>query len=150
MKGYVVIATKDEINLIDDRYRNFPIIITGVGGTNVVRALNDIPRDTMIVNIGYAGGLNLKVGEVCQIGCCSTFHPNVVFDEKVFTLKYGDMMCYTSGDFVLREQVIDQTERCVFDMELAYILAMGFENVVSFKKVSDNLNLKQYEKTVNK
>ena len=63
MKGYVVIATKDEINLIDDRYRNFPIIITGVGGTNVVRALNDIPRDTMIVNIGYAGGLNLKVGE---------------------------------------------------------------------------------------
>lgn len=37
-------------------------------------------------------------------------------------------------------------ENNVFDMELAFIMAMGFKNVKSEKIVSDNLNLKEFEK----
>ena len=33
---------------------------------------------------------------------------------------------------------------CVFDMELAYIAALGFENLCSIKIVSDNLSLHTY------
>ena len=39
-------------------------------------------------------------------------------------------------------------EPCVFDMELAYILALGFKRVESIKIVSDNLSLKQYEEEI--
>ena len=33
---------------------------------------------------------------------------------------------------------------CVFDMELAYIAALGFEQLYSLKIVSDNLSLHDY------
>ena len=33
---------------------------------------------------------------------------------------------------------------CVFDMELAYIAALGFKHLHSLKYVSDNLSLHKY------
>ena len=38
---------------------------------------------------------------------------------------------------------------CVFDMELAYIAAMGFAKVHSLKYVSDNLSLHDYHNLTN-
>jgi hypothetical protein len=49
-------------------------------------------------------------------------------------------VCYSNTDFVLQSDYKD----CVFDMELAYIAALGFENLVSLKIVSDNLSLHDY------
>ena len=49
-------------------------------------------------------------------------------------------VCYSNTDFVLQSDYTD----CVFDMELAYIAAMGFENLVALKIVSDNLSLHDY------
>ena len=50
---------------------------------------------------------------------------------------------FVLNDFVLETKI---KKPVVFDMELAYILALGFKNVESIKIVSDNLSLKQYEK----
>ena len=53
----------------------------------------------------------------------------------------GEVDCYTSNDFVLQTTL---QQPVVFDMELNTICALGFD-VVSYKIVSDNLSLKQYE-----
>ena len=49
-------------------------------------------------------------------------------------------ICYTNTDFVLASDYKD----CVFDMELAFIAALGFKNLHSLKYVSDNLSLHAY------
>ena len=49
--------------------------------------------------------------------------------------------CYTSNDFVTSTTI---KEDCVFDMELAYIAAMGFQHLHALKIVSDNLSLHTY------
>ena len=49
-------------------------------------------------------------------------------------------VCYSNTDFVLQSDYKD----CVFDMELAYIAALGFQNLCSLKIVSDNLSLHAY------
>ena len=49
-------------------------------------------------------------------------------------------ICYSNTDFVLQSDYKD----CVFDMELAYIAAMGFTQLSALKIVSDNLSLHTY------
>ena len=52
----IVIAEYKELKLVEQLgYINNPILITGVGGLNVIKALKNIPRDTEILNIGYCG-----------------------------------------------------------------------------------------------
>lgn len=144
----VVIATKDELHLVKElKYDHFPILITGVGGMNVINALKDIPRDTEILNIGYAGSNKLDIGTIVQVNKVQTYHPSVDFYEcNSNNLTIGKYNCYTSTDFVTH---CDIEEPCVFDMELAFICALGFKVVRSIKKVSDNLSLKEYENTIN-
>lgn len=48
--------------------------------------------------------------------------------------------CFTGTDFVLASDYRD----CVFDMELAFIAALGFRRLSSLKYVSDNLSLHAY------
>lgn len=133
-----VVAMPEEVNLVHDGSK---VIVTGVGGLNVIKAMSDLPRDTEIHNIGYVGSNKIPVGTKCRIGKVKTYHPNVDFDEEEFFLD-GDITCYTSGDFVLKSDV---EEPCVFDMELAYIMALGFKHVVSEKIVSDCLDIDQFK-----
>jgi hypothetical protein len=98
-----------------------------------------------ILNFGYVGSNNIPIGTEVKIGKCKLYHPNVEYKEPEFELN-GDVPCYTSNDFVLETKI---KEPVVFDMELAYILALGFEDVESIKIVSDNLSLKEYEKNIN-
>ena len=143
----VVIATPNEIELVKKLgYENEPIIITGVGGVNVIKALKHLPKDTKILNIGYAGSNKLPVGFIANIGYSRLYHENVDFDETIINLNEDDINfdCYTSTDFVTKTKI---DGACVFDMELAFICAM-FDNVKSIKVVSDNLSLKEYEKSV--
>lgn len=149
----VVIATPNELELVKKLgYENEPIIITGVGGVNVIRALKHLPKDTEIINIGYAGSNKLPVGEIVDIGWVSTNHEKAKFKElyglpkEDFESPRKSVGCYTSTDFVTETK---RNTPCVFDMELAFICAM-FDNVRAIKVVSDNLNLKEYEKNVEK
>jgi hypothetical protein len=119
------------------------IIITGIGPLNVISKLMNLPRDTPIHNVGYAGSNSIPIGTRCRIGKVSAYHKAIFTDPK-YVLD-GDTPLYSSGDFVTETDI---TEPCLFDMELAFILAMGFTNVTAEKVVSDNLSLKEYFGTV--
>lgn len=144
---YLVVATEDELILpaareqIDGRR----VIVTGVGGTNVIRALRDIPKDADILNVGYCGSANFAVGTALTIGRARLYHPNVEFAEQTFILGSGAGLCLTAGDFV---NEADIPTDAVVDMELAYICALGFTNLKSIKIVSDHFDYDQYEKTI--
>lgn len=135
----IVIATFDELALVNDSRE--PLLITGVGALNVINALRDIPRSTPIHNVGYAGSNKIPIGVRCRIGKVSAYHPAAEYEDRQYILD-GSIPCYTAGDFVTSTDIDDA---CVFDMELAYILALGFYNVTAEKIVSDNLSKKEYE-----
>ena len=137
----IVVATDEEYKMALKRFNDNTIIKTGVGGLNVIEKLKDFPRNIDILNFGYAGSNNIPIGTEVEIGECLLYHPNVEYEEYKYKLK-GNVKCYTSNDFVLNTNI---KEPCVFDMELAYILVLGFKNVKSIKIVSDNLSLKEYE-----
>lgn len=144
----IVIATTAELELVnkvlgEKAYEHFPILVTGVGGANVCMRLRDIPRDTPILNIGYAGSADTPIGTQVEVKTCKVYHPNVTYNEPTFELSDHGKLCLTSNDFVLETKEHD----CVFDMELAYICALGFTDIRSIKVVSDNLSLHQYDKT---
>ena len=148
----IVVATDEEYELAKKRFKGHLIIKTGVGGINVIGTLKHYPKWIKIVNFGYAGSNNIPVGTELTIDYCGLWHPKVDYKEKIYKLKNNHNnefknVCFTSSDFVTE---CDIKEPCVFDMELAYILALGFKKVESIKIVSDNLSLKQYEKEIKK
>lgn len=155
MKTFVVIAEEEELKLVKQLgYEKETIFFTGVGALNVIESLKDLPKDDIqIINIGYAGSKDLKPGKFYCVDKSTLYHPNVDYHESVYEIGWVPWpkglnnevgllpkTCYTGCDFVLSS---DKTD-CLFDMELAYILALGFKNVISFKYVSDNLDLQQY------
>ena len=144
----VVIASPNELKLVQEHigFEISAIIITGIGYGNVFSVLNAVPRDTKIINIGYAGSNCLEIGSVYDISRVENYHPNVTYKESSYNLVTSgtaiSVPCYTSSDFVLKTDI---KTPCVFDMELYAIMSMGFNNVRSIKVVSDNLNYKEYE-----
>ena len=156
MKRLVVIAEKEELKLVEQLgYKNYPVLITGVGALNVIEALKDVPKDVCIINIGYAGSKNLEPGKFYAIDGVSLYHQNVKYIEPSYSLSYNPWVggvepltpvkCLTGTDFVLESDV----KGCVFDMDLAYIKALGFEDVIAYKYVSDNLDLQEYREKLN-
>lgn len=143
----IVIAEKEELKLVEELgYNNYPVIITGIGGINVIQSLKDLSRDTEILNIGYVGSNWWEVGTIIEINKVATNHELAQFYEPFkflqFKNEYDDIACcYTSTDFVTKT---NKTEHCVFDMELAYIRSL-FNNVRSIKVVSDKLSYQQYK-----
>ena len=142
----IVIAMREELKLVPEGLAGEPVLITGPGAVNVIRALKGIPRAERIYNFGYAGSNVLPVGTRCRIGKVAMYHPVAGINDRTFMLD-GDVPCYTAGDFVTHTET---AEPCVFDMELAVILALGFENVASLKIVSDNLSTKEFEECLKK
>lgn len=140
----IVVAMPEEIKLID--IANEPVLVTGVGALNVIEALQHVDRSTSILNVGYAGSNNLPIGTRVLVGEARLYHPNVEYKDKVYRLS-GNTPCYTASDFVTNTDIV---EPCVFDMELAFILALGFKDVEAVKIVSDNLSVKEFEKCLKK
>lgn len=147
----VVIAEKEELKLVEELgFKDEPIIITGVGGINVLNALKNIPKNEYIVNIGYAGSNNIEIGKRVAVSAVKTLHEKANFTEQskccYVQTKNHDVVapCYTSTDFVTKTKI---KEDCVFDMELAFICSL-FDNVWSIKVVSDNLSHKQYKQKI--
>lgn len=139
----IVIASEYERKLINDDAQG-DVIVTGVGALNVINAMKNIDRREQIYNIGYAGSNVLPIGSKAPIKRVKAYHPNCTFDEPEYCLN-GEVTCYTAGDFVTETDI---KEPCVFDMELAVILAMGFENVTADKVVSDNLSVKEFNESI--
>lgn len=122
------------------------LIYTGVGAINVIRALQGIDREAELINIGYAGSSNFEIGTWVEVSEVRLNHPNVTYPEPELQLTPCDIQdvikapCFTGTDFVLASDYKD----CVFDMELAFIAALGFKSLHSLKYVSDNLSLHNY------
>lgn len=141
----IVIATPDEMSLVPQSHEGEPVLVTGVGAINVIRALQHLDRNTPIRNFGYCGSNNIPVGTTVVVRHSKLYHPSVDYEEPSYSTAQGTVTCYTSNDFVTHTDI---KAPCVFDMELAYIMALGFTNVQSIKVVSDNLSVQQYEKTI--
>lgn len=148
----IVIAEKEELKLVEELgYKDYPVLITGVGGVNVIQVLKDLPKDIEILNIGYCGSNVLSIGTRVYIDQVHTYHEVADFKEPnnfangIYKIGCECCDCYTSTDFVVKTNI---KEKCVFDMELAFIRAL-FPNTRAIKVVSDNLNKKQYKKTTN-
>ena len=62
------------------------VLVTGVGAINILRALQDLPRDTPIHNIGYAGSNNIPIGTRVRVGRVELYHPHYAYEEPVFQL----------------------------------------------------------------
>jgi hypothetical protein len=148
----ILIAEEGERTLVEQYLPGETnIIVTGVGALNIIRSLRDLPRDTELINIGYAGSANYAIGTLVEVTECRLHHPNVTYDEPVMPLQPIDdlfvralqpvkAVCYSNTDFVLASPYKD----CVFDMESAYIAALGFTHLSALKIVSDNLSLHAY------
>lgn len=142
----VVVATDEEYKVAKERFKGKKIIKTGVGGINVIQALRKIPKWKRIINLGYVGSNNIPIGTEVRVGYCSHYH-KTKYDERAFVVGKPEdkIWCYTSDEFVEEYKLTDPV---VFDMELAYICALGFKHIESIKIVSDNLSLKEYEENV--
>lgn len=140
----IVVATDEEYELAQKRFKGQKIIKTGVGGINTIEKLKRLPKWIKITNFGYAGSNGIPVGTEVRIGYCSHYHKTEYFDRAYSIGKPDDTIwCLTSDEFV--EEYEPKSDDTVFDMELAYICALGFKNIESIKIISDNLSLKQYE-----
>ena len=160
MEKYVLLAEEGELPLLDKvreelglDLRGLPIIYTGVGGINVIRALESLPREAELFNIGYAGSANFDIGTWVEVTEVRLNHPNVTYAEPVLKIADDQLaitnarraVCYSNCDFVLASDYKD----CVFDMELAFIASFGFAKLHSLKYVSDNLSLHSYHDLTN-
>ena len=148
----VIIAEEGERQLAETYFPGQEILVAGVGALNIMKSLRSLPLSTPIINIGYVGSANFEIGSLVEVGQVRLCHPNVTYPEPEYRCtpgladEYGievahtDVPIFTNVDFVLESRERD----CVFDMELAFILGMGFTDVRALKIVSDNLSLHQY------
>jgi hypothetical protein len=165
MKRYIILAEEGERSLIPEveqslgcSLQEWEVIITGVGAINVIRSLSPLDRDAELLNIGHAGSANFEIGTLVEVTEVRLNHPCVTYPEPVLKLSpitnhqspiinhkspLTQSVCYSNCDFVLLSDYRD----CVFDMELAFIAALGFRTLHSIKHVSDNLSLHTYRET---
>lgn len=142
----IVVANDIEKVLAEEKFPDDEILVIGCGGMNVVNSLKDVPRDTPIINFGHAGSNNIALGTEVHVSTCTSYSlSDFKYESPVYELEDEGVPCYTAGDFVT---ACDIEEPCVFDMELGFILALGFTNVRAIKLVSDNLSLDKYNETI--
>ncbi len=158
MKGYLLIAEEQELKLLPELGLNpeeWKVIITGVGAINIINATRGIPKDALVVNVGYAGSSNFEIGTWVDVTEARLHHPKVTYSEPTLPLsvraqelgikqeamdKMKQAVCYSGVDFVTESIFRD----CAFDMEVTFIAALGFTRLCSIKYVSDNLDIHTY------
>lgn len=156
MAKYIIMAEEGEHGLLEQAREalgldlsDATLVYTGVGAINIIKSLQNLDRDAEIYNIGYAGSANFDLGTWVEVTEVRLNHPNVTYPEPELKLStiynlqstiLKQSTCFTSTDFVLASDYKD----CVFDMELAFIAALGFTHLHSLKYVSDNLSLHSY------
>ncbi len=155
MARFIIMAEEGERVLLDQAKEalgldlsDAELIFTGVGAINIIRSLQHLDREAELINIGYVGSANFDLGTWVEVTEVRLNHPNVTYPEPELKISNQQSTinnvkqapCFTSTDFVLASDYKD----CVFDMELAFIAALGFTNLHSYKYVSDNLSLHAY------
>lgn len=139
------------------------LLITGIGKQKTAIGLtkyfceNDKPN--LIINIGYAGSTFVKIGSWVSINKSYNLEWDITGEQKYSMDDLGgqDLLtideleklpCYSAECFVNNTDI---KENVIFDMELHSVsLLADLYNIplISLKKVSDNLSMDDYYKTV--
>ena len=171
------IAKKLELNEIkNDKHNNYnskiyrkdkiSLLITGIGkqqtAINLTQYLENnkenIP-DT-IINIGYVGSTNTKIGAWVSVDKIYNYEWNIPGEQRYSIDGFKDnngiikviknkqvkvLPCYSAESFVTSTDIKDDV---IFDMELHSIYLVcqmyNIKELISLKKVSDNLSLEDY------
>ena len=140
---------------------NISLLISWIGkqktSINLTKYLCENIKPDLIVNIGYAGSTDIKIGTWVNITKSYNYEWDIPGEEKYSFLDYGNqeleltknteiqkVECYSAESFVTKT---DLTGHLAFDMELHSVAVIGdmFKiPVMSLKKISDNLSLEDY------
>lgn len=171
------IAKKLELNEIkNDKHNNYnskiyrkdniSLLITGIGkqqtAINLTQYLEnnkEIIPDT-IINIGYVGSTNTKIGAWVSVDKIYNYEWNIPGEQRYSIDGFKDnngiikviknkqvkvLPCYSAESFVTSTDIKDDV---IFDMELHSIYLVcqmyNIKELISLKKVSDNLSLEDY------
>lgn len=188
---FVIAMEKEAINITkklglekikDGIYRkeNISLLITGIGKQQTAIRLTQYlerakNKPDIIINMGYAGSTNSKIGEWVNVSKSYNYEWNIPgeqqyviegFEKNMIKLlsqldssirgetkilhkdNIKELPCYSAESFVTSTNIKDDV---LFDMELHSIYLIcciyGIE-LVALKKVSDNLNLEDYYKNI--
>lgn len=147
----ICVATVQEAEaLIPDKYKD-NVVTTGIGMINTLETLRDLNLiGDYVVNVGFAGGHNVPVGEVRPILNNKMYQENNIegIGSQLLTTYMTDKrwgFCYTASDFLNKTN--KNEEEFFVDMELAAYSSLLCP-VYSIKVVSDNLDLDSYNKSL--
>lgn len=164
------IAEELKLNKIkENKYSrdNITLIITGVGKQQTAIGLvsylenNKENKPDIIINMGYVGSTNSKIGQWVNVNKSYNYEWNIPGEErytiigydreKISTLDNANIKilpCYSAECFVTSTDI---KEDAVFDMELhsIYMICCKYDiELISLKKVSDNLSLENYYENI--
>ena len=158
------IARKLEMKQIDSdlfENENERLLISGIGkqltAINLTKYLCNNEKPRLIINIGYAGSTDLKIGTWVNISKVYNYEWYIPGEEKFVMLAGGSqnlellkdekldaVECYSSESFVTNT---DLEGHIAFDMELhsiSLICDLYKIQLLSLKKISDSLSLDDY------
>ena len=139
------------------------LIVTGIGkqktAIGLTKYLCENDKPDLIINIGYAGSTSAKIGSWVSINKSYNLEWDITGEQKYSMDDLGgqDLLtideleklpCYSAECFVNNTDI---KENVIFDMELHSVsLLADLYNIplISLKKVSDNLSMDDYYKTV--
>lgn len=146
---------------------NITLIITGVGKQQTAIGLvsylenNKENKPDIIINMGYAGSTNSEIGQWVNVNKSYNYEWNIPGEERYTIIGYNKekistldsanikiLPCYSAESFVTSTNI---KEDVVFDMELhsIYMICCKYDiELISLKKVSDNLSLENYYENI--
>lgn len=147
----ILTATKEEYSLVLENLKGYTVVRMGVGASNVIRTISNMPftkTNCHFINVGFCGSNKLPVGTVAKVRKTFRLVDNAVeFEDPLNGVSLGKdgYDCITNNSFVT-ESTTDTP--VLYDMELNYIAAFPIELLGAVKIVSDNLDVTQYESTI--
>lgn len=155
--------TKKSDNIYTNSDGSKTILVSGIGkqrtAINLTKYLENNEKTDLIINLGYAGSTNTKIGTWVNVNNSYNYDWKIEGEEiyeieeyckKILHNKENvlNLPCYSAESFVTKTDI---KEDVLFDMELhsIYIICQmyGIE-LISLKKVSDNLSLDNYYKNI--
>lgn len=159
-----LIAKKLKLDKLEENlYKkdNISLLITGIGkqrtAISLTKYLCENVKPQLIINVGYAGSTDIRVGEWVVITRSYNYEWEIPGEEKYSMLDFGNQSlkiinfnglkrveCYSAESFVTKTSL---KESIAFDMELhsiAILCDMYKIPLMSLKKISDNLSLNDY------
>lgn len=151
----------EQINEELFRKENITLLLSGIGkqrtAISLTKYLCENSKPDLIINIGYAGSTDIKVGSWVNITKSYNYEWYIPGEEKYSFTDYGNkelvllnntnmqkVECYSSESFVTET---DLEGHIAFDMELHSVVVvcdMFKIPVMALKKISDNLSLNDY------